>query len=484
MSPTCDTPRSQRATVAGGLAHRANESTDESVARDEGELFSPCSSTGKRVRSAVLSETDDDEGPGAVARTLKMPDGANSKEASSPSSSPFAQQHQEETGSDNSEEAAKVAEEVLDFVIRNRSLQPRDKIRQIGDVCKRENGWIVAQCLSGNGWNAASRCLERQPHWEMAVHSIALGISNVRSAQKLSLNQGKKLVFVYTDSKRRAQACSWHYVGAQMLNPSQLSSLSSLSLANQNLSGKSLQALLASLRTYSQLSCLDLSGNPIQDSGSQFLASLLSNPKSRLRLLNVSNCMLWARGCLRVVEAVAEGRRLQALHMSHNDAGSPTGVALASLLRSDGSLTELNASNAGLGAAGLDAIGEALLRNTSLEVLDLGGNSMQGGTDVGLWGRVLALHPSLHSLRLSEPPCLPPLASPGPGEAADNGSFSLEEAAAAHGPVPLAERRQLAMAMALHPRLGKRSPLRALSDHVLEEIVGLLENQFVLTLCR
>eukprot|EP00961_Rhodomonas_salina_P211481 2855401-Rhodomonas_salina.1 len=123
MSPTCDTPRSQRATVAGGLAHRANESTDESVARDEGELFSPCSSTGKRVRSAVLSETDDDEGPGAVARTLKMPDGANSKEASSPSSSPFAQQHQEETGSDNSEEAAKVAEEVLDFVIRNRSLQ-------------------------------------------------------------------------------------------------------------------------------------------------------------------------------------------------------------------------------------------------------------------------------------------------------------------------------------------------------------------------
>lgn len=118
-------------------------------------------------------------------------------------------------------------------------------------------------------------------------------------------------------------------------------------------------------------------------------------------------------------------------------------------------------------------------------------------------------------------------------------------------PVPLAERRQLAMAMALHPRLGKRSPLRyfssmfffffwiclgtaislhvpflllltppnpirltsllccllsrfvtlrlqmsrqlsfvlwgwcrALSDHVLEEIVGLLENQFVLTLCR
>eukprot|EP00961_Rhodomonas_salina_P065854 884802-Rhodomonas_salina.1 len=50
------------------------------------------------------------------------------------------------------------------------------------------------------------------------------------------------------------QACSWHYVGAQMLNPSQLSSLSSLSLANQNLSGKSLQALLASLRTYSQVS--------------------------------------------------------------------------------------------------------------------------------------------------------------------------------------------------------------------------------------
>ncbi len=78
-------------------------------------------------------------------------------------------------GSDKNDMALKIAEETLDDVIRNPSIQvflanearcgarrvpdpqaraqAREKLRRIVCACNSNDGWLVATALHGNGWN-------------------------------------------------------------------------------------------------------------------------------------------------------------------------------------------------------------------------------------------------------------------------------------------------------------------------------------------
>ena len=62
----------------------------------------------------------------------------------------------------------------LTEVIRSRSLNARDKVRQLEVLCLQPEGSLLRRCLNGNGWNSKRNRREGYPSWPEAVHRLTI----------------------------------------------------------------------------------------------------------------------------------------------------------------------------------------------------------------------------------------------------------------------------------------------------------------------
>jgi hypothetical protein len=64
----------------------------------------------------------------------------------------------------------------LTEVIRSRSLNAKDKVKQLGVMCLRPEGSLLRSCLDGNGWSSKRNRTEGYPSWPEAVHRLTLAL--------------------------------------------------------------------------------------------------------------------------------------------------------------------------------------------------------------------------------------------------------------------------------------------------------------------
>ena len=64
----------------------------------------------------------------------------------------------------------------LTEVIRSRSLNARDKVKQLEVMCLRPDGSLLRRCLDGNGWSTKRNRREGYPSWPEAIHRLTLAL--------------------------------------------------------------------------------------------------------------------------------------------------------------------------------------------------------------------------------------------------------------------------------------------------------------------
>nr|AAP92143.1 leucine-rich repeat protein N4C [synthetic construct] len=176
----------------------------------------------------------------------------------------------------------------------------------------------------------------------------------------------------------------------------------SLDIQSEELSDARWAELLPLLQQpYARLEYLDLNWNDLTEAGMKDLASVLrSNPS--LRELDLSNNKLGDAGVRLLLQGLLDpGTRLENLDLNESDLTEAGLKDLASVLRSNPSLRELTLSNNKLGDAGVRLLLQGLLDpGTRLEKLDLDQTDL---TEAGMkdLASVLRSNPSLRELSLS-----------------------------------------------------------------------------------
>ena len=161
--------------------------------------------------------------------------------------------------------------------------------------------------------------------------------------------------------------------GLHILSPglSENRSLLKLSLAYCGITWKALDVFCKSV-CKSQLTHLNLAGNPLGDPAADYIAELISMPDltgCKLRVLDLSNTKLGFAACEKVFRAVTQNSLLDSLILEGNPIGPTHNFALTQLISDNLTLRLLNISNCGLHSNGATAIGDGLAKNHSLKVL-------------------------------------------------------------------------------------------------------------------
>lgn len=147
-------------------------------------------------------------------------------------------------------------------------------------------------------------------------------------------------------------------------------SLRSLDLSDTGLRAAAFEVLVAHLAANSTLTVLNLNGNPIADDGAATLAKLLRLPHCQLTSLDVGRTCLTERGARHVAEALECNTSLRHLSLEWNRIHSARALAAA------------------------------LMRNSTLQALHLGGGNVRGDGKAPLLGQVLAANTALRTLGL------------------------------------------------------------------------------------
>ena len=152
--------------------------------------------------------------------------------------------------------------------------------------------------------------------------------------------------------------------------------LKRLSARNCGISEKGGKAIGDALMVNRHLQVLDLHGNPISSSIVHIAESLKHNHS--LLEIDLGNCVITEEGSKAIGDALIVNRSLQVLDLS----GNPISVGvvhIAESLKQNDSLREINLSDCDISEKGCKAIGDALMVNRSLQVLDLHSNPISTG---------------------------------------------------------------------------------------------------------
>ena len=122
---------------------------------------------------------------------------------------------------------------------------------------------------------------------------------------------------------------------------------------------------------------LKLTGNQLADSDIVLISDSLKT-HTILKRISVARCGISEKGCKAIGDALMVNRSLQVLDLSSN-AISAGVVHIAESLKHNHSLLEINLGYCGISEEGCKAIGDALMVNRSLQVLDLHGNAISRG---------------------------------------------------------------------------------------------------------
>ncbi len=130
--------------------------------------------------------------------------------------------------------------------------------------------------------------------------------------------------------------------------------------------------LLAGLAKCHDLEVLDLQDNTFTLKGAKALAEALPS-WSRLRVLNVGDCMLTAKGCLEVINALRSSDHpdLEILNLQYNEMNESGALALAGVVKKYTKLKQLEVNGNCFDAegAGADAIRSTLEGMNAEDVL-------------------------------------------------------------------------------------------------------------------
>ncbi|XP_029922237.1 NLR family CARD domain-containing protein 3-like [Myripristis murdjan] len=185
--------------------------------------------------------------------------------------------------------------------------------------------------------------------------------------------------------------------------------LKTLRLSDCSLSESSWASLASALKSSPHLTELDLSENRLQDSGVELLSAGLESPNCRLETLRLSGCSLSESSCASLASALKSSPHLTELDLSENrlqDSGVELlSAGLESpncRLESNPHLTELDLSENQLQDSGVELLSAGLESpNCRLKTLRLSGCSLSGSSCASL-ASALKSNPHLTELDLSE----------------------------------------------------------------------------------
>eukprot|EP00056_Hartaetosiga_gracilis_P002435 m.53570 g.53570 ORF g.53570 m.53570 type:complete len:991 (-) comp11045_c0_seq1:226-3198(-) len=145
-----------------------------------------------------------------------------------------------------------------------------------------------------------------------------------------------------------------------------------LDLADCQLCGRSIKALLSNLSTHDKLATINLSKNELGVEGVEGVATLLAANTS-IRNLNLHSTRLDEHLFALLVPAL-EMSSITHLDLSGNKLGEQSGILLKGFLETNSLVEKLNISWNAISMRGGKAIADALCSNTTLKALDAGWN--------------------------------------------------------------------------------------------------------------
>ncbi len=159
--------------------------------------------------------------------------------------------------------------------------------------------------------------------------------------------------------------------------------LTSLSLAFNNIGNKGAAALAFALRTNRTLTSLNLGNNSISDEGVTELAFALQTNKT-LTSLNLCNNSISDEGAKELAFVLQTNKTLTSLNLCNNSISDKGAKYLACALSENNTLNSINLMSSGIGYEGAKNLACALSENNTLNSIDLSFNSIgdKGANDL------------------------------------------------------------------------------------------------------
>ncbi|XP_051764057.1 NACHT, LRR and PYD domains-containing protein 12-like isoform X44 [Ctenopharyngodon idella] len=179
--------------------------------------------------------------------------------------------------------------------------------------------------------------------------------------------------------------------------------LETLKLFDCNITAEGCAALASALRSNSHLRELNLSGNIIGDGGLTLLSDGLKDPHCKLEKLRLEDCNITAEGCAALASALRSNSHLRELDLTDNIIGGGGLTLLSDGLKDPHcKLEKLRLEDCNITAEGCAALASALRSNSHLRELDLTDNIIGGGGLTLLSDGLKDPHCKLEKLRLED----------------------------------------------------------------------------------